>query len=139
MPITGNETVLDALMYAGGLAPTASIPNVRLVRPAPPGSAKPQVLPVNLAAILQEGDTATNYQMMPGDRLHVYRDPIVRGTIFIDRLAAPFNTVMSSILQYTFAVRNINSINIPINGGGNNNNTNTGRGFNTIPANSPAR
>jgi polysaccharide export outer membrane protein len=139
IPVTGNETVLDALMYAGGLAPTASIPNVRLVRPAPPGSAKPQILPVNLAAIMQEGDSTTNYQLMPGDRLHVYRDPIVRGTIFIDRLAAPFNTVMSSILQYSFAARNLNSINVPINGGNNNSTSTSGRGFNTVPNNTPAR
>ena len=36
LPITGNETVLDALNYAGGFAPTAAPQNVRLVRPAPP-------------------------------------------------------------------------------------------------------
>ncbi len=140
IPITGNDTVLDALMYAGGLAPTASIPNVRLVRPAPPGSAKPQLLPVNIAAILQEGDTTTNYQLMPGDRLHVYRDPIVRGTILVDRLAAPFNTVISSILNYSFAARNVQSIGIPINGGfGGNTGSRANQGFNQVPNNTPAR
>jgi polysaccharide export outer membrane protein len=139
MPITGNETVLDALTYAGGLAPTASIPNIRLVRPAPPGSAKPQVLPVNIAAIVQEGDTATNYQMMPGDRLHVYRDPIVRSTIFLDRVAAPFNTVVNSILQYTFMSRSLLSIGIPINAGGNNVNNAAAEGLGVAPNNSPAR
>lgn len=140
MPITGNETVLDALMYAGGLAPTASIPNIRLVRPAPPGSAKPQVLPVNVAAILQEGDTTTNYQLMPGDRLHVYRDPIVRSTIFIDRIAAPFNTVVNTIMQYTFMQRSLLSIGIPINGGNNNGGGGgAADGLNSPPNNSPAR
>lgn len=140
LPITGNETVLDAINYAAGLTPTASIPNVRLVRPAPPGSCTPQVLPVNLAAIIQEGDTTTNYQLMPGDRIFVYRDPIVRASIFIDRLAAPFNTVLSSILQYSFAVRNVKSIDIPINGGfGQQQNQIQGRTFATVPANTPAR
>jgi polysaccharide export outer membrane protein len=138
LPITGNETVLDAITYAGGLAPTASIPNVRLVRPAPPGASGPQVLPVNLAAIVQEGDTTTNYQIMPGDRLHIYRDPLVRATVFLDRLAAPFNTVMSSMLQYSFMVRNLKSIDVPINGV-----TSTtpprGRTFISAPANSPAQ
>ena len=38
MPITGNETVLDAINYAGGLTPTAAPQNIRLVRPAPPGA-----------------------------------------------------------------------------------------------------
>jgi polysaccharide export outer membrane protein len=143
LPITGNETVLDAVQYAGGLAPTASIPNVRLVRPAPPGVAAPQILPVNLSAIIQEGDTTTNYQLMPGDRVFVYRDPLVRATVFIDRLAAPFNTVLSSILQYSFAARNVESIGIPINAGlggvGGGQGQGGGRNFGDAPRNSPAR
>ena len=63
------------------------------------------------------GDPTTNYQLMPGDRLVVYRDPIVRTTIFIDRLAAPFQTVLNSMLQYSFTARSVKSISVPINGG----------------------
>lgn len=142
LPITGNETVLDALNYAGGLIPTASVPNVRLVRPAPPGTCTPQVLPINVAAIIQTGDTTTNYQLMPGDRIYVYRDPIVRATIFIDRLAAPFNTVLSSILQYAYAGRFLQYLNGGVGGGllgGTTSSTSTGRSFATVPANTPAR
>ena len=122
LPITGNETVLDAINYAGGLIPTASSVNIRLVRPAPPGACCEQTLPVNLAAIVNAGDPTTNYQMMPGDRLVVYRDPIVRTTVFLDRLASPFNSVLNSILQYSFTARTVKAINQPING----NNLNTG-------------
>ncbi len=118
LPITGNETVLDAINYAGGLIPTAAPQNIRLVRPAPPGACCQQVLPVNLAAIISAGDPTTNYQIMPGDRLVVYRDPIVRTTIFIDRLAAPFQTVINSILQYSFTARSVKSISVPIFGNG---------------------
>jgi polysaccharide export outer membrane protein len=107
LPITGNETVLDAIQFAGGLIPTAAPQNIRLVRPAPPGACCEQTLPVNLAAIMSGGDSTTNYQLMPGDRLVVYRDPIVRTTIFIDRLAAPFQTVLNSILQYSFTARSV--------------------------------
>lgn len=142
LPITGNETVLDALNYAGGLIPTASVPNVRLVRPAPPGTCTPQVLPINVAAIIQTGDTTTNYQLMPGDRIYVYRDPIVRATIFIDRLAAPFNTVLSSILQYAYAGRFLQYLNGGVGGGllgGTTSSAPTGRSFATVPANTPAR
>ncbi|MDX2037106.1 MAG: polysaccharide biosynthesis/export family protein [Isosphaeraceae bacterium] len=128
LPITGNETVLDAINYAGGLIPTASTVNIRLVRPAPPGASCEQVLPINMAAIVNAGDSTTNYQLMPGDRIVVYRDPIVRTTVFLDRLAAPFNTVLNSMLQYSFTVRNIKSIDVPINGfdggGGQNRNAN---------------
>ena len=124
-PHTGNETVLDALQYAGGLDPNASVNNIRVVRPAPPGACCAQTLPVNYAAITQAGDTTTNYQLLPGDRIFVYRDPIVRTTIFVNRLAAPFNTVVNTILTYSFGVRNLNSINVPINGGNSNNTSNT--------------
>jgi polysaccharide export outer membrane protein len=129
LPITGNETVLDAINYAGGLAPTASVPNIRLVRPAPPGACCEQLLPVNYEAIVHAGDTTTNYQLMPGDRLVVYRDPIVRTTIFIDRLAAPFNSVVQTILTYSFAARSVKSIGIGLFGG----NQNTTNNVNVNP------
>ncbi|MCA1686959.1 MAG: polysaccharide biosynthesis/export family protein, partial [Planctomycetia bacterium] len=119
MPITGNETVLDAINYAGGLIATAAPNNIRLVRPAPPGACCEQVLPVNIAAIISAGDPTTNYQLMPGDRVVVYRDPIIRGTIFIDRLAAPFQTAINSALQYSFTARSIKSLGIPLFGNGN--------------------
>jgi polysaccharide biosynthesis/export protein len=116
LPITGNETVLDALHYAGGLMPTAAPQNIRLVRPAPPGACCEQLLPVNLAAITSGGDPTTNYQMMPGDRLIVYRDPIVRLTVLIDRLAAPFQTVLGSTLQSAFTIRAVKLSALPATG-----------------------
>ncbi len=61
---------------------------------------------------------------MPGDRIVVYRDPIVRTTIFIDRLAAPFQTVINSMLQYSFMARSVRSINAPLFGASS---TTTGR------------
>jgi RNA polymerase sigma factor (sigma-70 family) len=73
-PVTGNDNVLDAINYAGGLTPTADKQNIRLIRPAPPGGCCEQVLPVDLPAILN-GDSKTNYQLQNGDRLIVYRDP----------------------------------------------------------------
>ena len=94
--------MLDALEYAGGLLPTAAPQNIRLVRPAPPGACCEQILPVNLAAITSGGDPTTNYQLMPGDRIVVYRDPIVRFTILLDRLVAPFQAVIGTGLQTTF-------------------------------------
>lgn len=133
-PHTGNENVLDALQYAGGLDLNAAVNNIRLVRPAPPGACCAQVLPVNIAAIMQAGDTTTNYQLMPGDRIYVYRDPIVRTTIFLNRLAAPFNTVLNSILTYSFTARSVKSINVPINGSTTTNNRTT----TTTPASSAA-
>ena len=116
MPITGNETVLDALQYAGGLLPTAAPQNIQLVRPAPPGACCEQKLPVNLAAITNGGDPTTNYQLMPGDRIIVHRDPIVRLTILIDRLVAPYQAVIGSGLQTTFFIRYLQIAKSPLTG-----------------------
>jgi polysaccharide export outer membrane protein len=116
MPITGNETVLDAIEYAGGLMPTAAPQNIRLVRPAPPGACCEQILPINLAAITSGGDPTTNYQILPNDRIVVYRDPIVRFTVFLDRMAAPYQTVIGSMLQSSFAFRYLQILRTPVGG-----------------------
>ena len=78
LPITGNETVLDAINYAGGLIPSASKANIRLVRPAPPGATGDTILSIDLDSIVSKGDTTTNYQIFPGDRVVVDRDPAIR-------------------------------------------------------------
>ena len=79
LPITGNETVLDAINYAGGLIPTASRNKIQLVRPSPPGARGADVtLDVDLDAIIKRGDPTTNYQLFPGDRVVVYRDEQVK-------------------------------------------------------------
>lgn len=80
--MTGNETVLDALNYAGGLMPTADPANIRLVRPAESianDGDRAAVLPVDYEAIVKRGDTTTNYQIFAGDRIVVYRDPAKGG------------------------------------------------------------
>lgn len=69
---------------------------------------------MNLAAITSGGDPTTNYQLMPGDRIIVYRDPIVRITVFLDRLAAPFQTVLGTTLQYSFTARYLKILQTPI-------------------------
>ncbi|HYO23445.1 MAG TPA: SLBB domain-containing protein [Lacipirellulaceae bacterium] len=69
-PIIGRETVLDALMAAGGLSDSASEGKIILSRPTSPQSCR-VVLPVCYDHIVQLGDTTTNYQIQPGDRIFV--------------------------------------------------------------------
>lgn len=71
-PLTGHETVLDAIMEAGGLTARASACDMLLARPTDPCSCR-ITLPVCYRAITQLGDTTTNYHLQPGDRIFVAR------------------------------------------------------------------
>lgn len=69
-PYVGRETVLDAILSAGGLTDKASQCNIILSRPSAPGGCR-TVIPICYRHIVQQGDTASNYQLMPGDRIYV--------------------------------------------------------------------
>ena len=69
-PLQGRETVLDGLVAAGGLNVRASRANIILSRPTAPDGCR-VVLPVCYKQIVQLGDTTTNYQLQPGDRIYV--------------------------------------------------------------------
>jgi protein involved in polysaccharide export with SLBB domain len=68
--LAGRETVLDGIVAAGGLTDRASRCNIILSRPTPPDSCR-VVLPICYEQIVQLGDTTTNYQLAPGDRIFV--------------------------------------------------------------------
>ena len=76
VPITGNETVLDALSVINGLSQVSST-QVCIARPAPSGFGYEQILPVDYEAIVKGGSAATNYQIMPGDRVFIAEDPVI--------------------------------------------------------------
>jgi polysaccharide export outer membrane protein len=69
IPIVGNETVLDAIL-AAGLRSNSQPQKAYLVRPHPPNG-KDQILKIDWDGIKNRGDTMTNYQIFPGDRLIV--------------------------------------------------------------------
>jgi protein involved in polysaccharide export with SLBB domain len=69
-PLQGRETVLDAIIAAGGLSDRAARGRVTLSRPTPPDSCR-VVIPICYNEIVQLGDTSTNYQVAPGDRIYV--------------------------------------------------------------------
>jgi polysaccharide export outer membrane protein len=68
-PVTGSETVLDAIANVNGLAEVAGKKSIRIARKTASGPW--QNLPVDWKGITQHGVTATNYQLMPSDRLYV--------------------------------------------------------------------
>jgi protein involved in polysaccharide export with SLBB domain len=68
--LKGRETALDGIIAAGGLNDRASRNNIILAQPTPPDSCR-IVLPICYSEIVQLGDTTTNYQIQPGDRIYV--------------------------------------------------------------------
>ncbi len=81
-PVTGNETVLDAILTAG--LKSNSLPEKSyLVRPHLAGGPD-QILKVDWIGIKERGDTLTNYQIFPGDRIIVPggRTPGLISTLF---------------------------------------------------------
>lgn len=69
-PLAGFETVLDAIVTAGGLTGSANPCQILLARPSDPCDCR-VTLPVCYREIVQMGNTASNYQLRPGDRIFV--------------------------------------------------------------------
>jgi polysaccharide export outer membrane protein len=65
MPHRAGMTVLDLVLEAGGTTKFASAGNAKLYRKSAEGER--QTFPVDLGAILEDGDLDTNYQLKPGD------------------------------------------------------------------------
>jgi polysaccharide export outer membrane protein len=93
IPITGNETVLDAICQVNGLSQLSST-KVWIARPAPGNFGCEQVMPVDWDAITAGGSTATNYQVLPGDRVYIAQDQMTTLTNMVSRIIGPFERVM---------------------------------------------
>lgn len=90
-PITGNETVLDALAQINGTEEVSSR-KIWVARPTcDPGNV--QVLPVDWCAITEEGVTCTNYQILPGDRVFIAEDHLVAFDTYLAKFLSPFERI----------------------------------------------
>ena len=69
-PLAGRETVLDGILAAGGITRQADTDKIVLSRPTQPEGCR-IVLPICYLNIVQLGDTSTNYQLLPGDRIYI--------------------------------------------------------------------
>jgi polysaccharide export outer membrane protein len=79
--VTGNETVLDAILQAG-LRSNSLPEKAYLSRPHQDGTAD-DILKIDWFGIKNRADTLTNYQIMPGDRIVVpgTKPPGLLGTL----------------------------------------------------------
>jgi protein involved in polysaccharide export with SLBB domain len=97
LPLTGTETVLDVLALTGGL-PAQGSKKIWIARPAPDDMHCDQILPVDVDAITRRALTATNYQMLPGDRLYVKAQALVTFQNTIQKLFTPLEQLSGTAL-----------------------------------------
>lgn len=104
LPVTGNETVLDAIANINGLTELSS-KRIWIARPSPHTN-NVQVLPVDWKAITAQASTASNYQVMPGDRIFVAEDEMVALDTRLAKFLAPIERAMGfSLLGVGVATR----------------------------------
>ena len=92
-PVTGNETVLDAVSQVNGLQSFSS-KNIWIARPSP-FAHDTLVLPVDWKSVTSLASTETNYQILPGDRLFVAEDKHVAFGTWVDKVVSPFERIMA--------------------------------------------
>lgn len=98
LPITGNDTILDAVAQLNGLSPVSSEHHIWIARPAPAAMGQQMILPVDWCGITRSAATATNYQLLPGDRIYVKANPLVTTDNWISMILSPFERVFGATL-----------------------------------------
>ncbi len=114
-PITGNETVLDAISQINGLSRLSS-KRIWIARPTPSGAGCDTILPVNWEEITQGAATATNYQILPGDRIFLAENKMIAFDAALNKLIAPFERVFGFTLLGTQTIQTINRFPLGLSG-----------------------
>lgn len=112
-PITGNETVLDAITQINGLTEVSSS-KMWIARAT---SGKHRILPVDWQGVSSLGSADTNYQLLPGDRLYIAQDELIAFDRSLEKFISPLERLLGfSILGAETATRLSGKV---LKGGGN--------------------
>jgi polysaccharide export outer membrane protein len=118
-PMTGNETVLDAISQINGLQRVSS-KRIWVARPTDNAGGM-QRLEVSWEDITANANARSNYQILPGDRVFVAEDGLIAFDTGLGKIIAPIERVMGFSLLGVGAVTRFSG---PVlAGGGNANNT----------------
>jgi polysaccharide biosynthesis/export protein len=98
LPITGNETVLDAIAKVNGLASVATNRHMWIARPGALDCPDDQILTIDWLAITRRGRIETNYQVLPGDRIFVSSQALIRADSGFARFFAPIERLFGITL-----------------------------------------
>jgi polysaccharide biosynthesis/export protein len=115
LPITGNETVLDAIAQINGLSQLSS-QKIWIARPAPSGAGCDVILPVAWNEITAGAATATNYQVLPGDRIFIAESKLIALDTAINRITSPIERFFGTALLTTQTIQTINRFPLGISG-----------------------
>jgi len=107
VPITGKETVLDAIAQVNGLSRLAS-KKIWIARPSRGSAGCDTVLPVSYAEITKGAATATNYQVLPGDRVFIAESKLIALDNTIAKITAPLERIFGISLLGAQNVQTLN-------------------------------
>lgn len=108
LPYTGNETVLDAIAQINGLSDISS-KSIWVARPSEATAVCAQTMAVDWRGITQDGMTATNYQLFPGDRIYIKADSLITLDNVIGKVTAPVERIFGVILLGQGTVQRLES------------------------------
>jgi polysaccharide export outer membrane protein len=107
--VTGRETVLDAVSKIYGLSPVSSKHHIWIARRASDGVHYHQRLDVDWIGITERGETTTNYQIMPGDRVFVQSDRVRLFDNTLAKFLSPVERLFGVTLLSSQAINSIRS------------------------------
>ncbi len=108
-PISGNETVLDAIGQMQGLSRVSS-KTMWVSRATPGGMGCEEVLPVDWVAVARGGVTDTNYQLLPGDRIYIVDDNLVAANNYLTQFTRPITRLLSITSLGASTIRNMQTL-----------------------------
>jgi polysaccharide biosynthesis/export protein len=109
LPVTGNDTVLDAISQVNGLTSVSDPRRVWVARSA--GCGEPdQLLPVDWHALTCRGRSETNYQLAPGDRLYVKAYPMTTLDFALARVFSPIERIFGITLLGSAAFQQLRAL-----------------------------
>jgi protein involved in polysaccharide export with SLBB domain len=116
-PITGSDTVLDAITSAGGMPAQGSNKHVWIARPSPIKGCD-QILPVDMMAIMRKGEPFTNYVLLPNDRVYIKAHSLFALNNALNLVLAPIERISGTILLGISTVETIKNPSNVFNGFG---------------------
>jgi len=110
LPVTGNDTVLDAVSQLNGLSPVSDKNRIWVARRV--GNCQPdEILPVDWCGVTSRGRAETNYQLLPGDRIYVKADPFVTIDTRMARIFSPLERLFGITLLGNSTVNSLRNPN----------------------------